>query len=80
MEGLSRDLRYAIRTLGRSRVFTAGVILTLALAISVATVVLSTADRILWRPIDAPESDRFIHDLCVRPLGPVLLVSVLSRL
>ena len=52
------DLRRAFRSLARRRTFAVIAVLTLALAFSIPTVVLSTLDRHFWRPLDLPESDR----------------------
>ena len=52
------DLRRALRSLARRRTFAVTVVLTLALAFSIPTVVLSTVDRHFWRPLDLAESDR----------------------
>ena len=52
------DLRRALRSLGRRRTFAVTVVLTLVLAFSISTVVLSTVDRHFWRPLHLAESDR----------------------
>lgn len=57
-DGLSRDLRYAIRVLWRTPAFTMTVLLTLALVIGANTAVFSLADAILYRPLPYPEPDR----------------------
>ena len=52
---LSRDFRYALRTLVRAPTFTATVIATLALGIGANSVIFSAVDAVLLR--DAPVSD-----------------------
>ncbi len=60
MTELTRDLRYAIRTLRASPAFTATAMLTLALAIAANTVVLSVLDRMLLRPLPFANADRLV--------------------
>ena len=48
-ENVMQDLRYAVRSLRRSPVFTAGVILTLGLGIGVNTAMFGIIDRLLFR-------------------------------
>ena len=57
MNGLWRDVRYAVRTLGRSRGFAAVVVLTLALGIGANTAVFTVLDSVLLAalPYDAPD-------------------------
>ena len=61
-----RDLRYAVRVLRRTPVFTMTAIVTLALVIGACTAVFSLADAILIRPLPYPDADR---------LGSILAVS-----
>lgn len=58
MEALMRDVRLAARTLGRSPVFTATVILTLALGIGATTAVFGVLEAVVLRPLPFPEADR----------------------
>ena len=54
---MMQDLRYAIRSLGRAKAFTAGAVLTLALGIGVNSTMFTLASAALFRPmqgIDAP--------------------------
>jgi len=51
MSRLVRDLRYAVRALLRTPVFTLAAVLTLALGIGVNTVMFSVADSLLWQPL-----------------------------
>lgn len=57
---LKSDVRYAFRTLKRSRLFTAAAIGTLALGIAVNTSVFSVLDHILLRPFPFPDADRLV--------------------
>ena len=56
-----RDLRYAVRALGRTPVFTAAVVLTLALVIGTNAAVFSAVDTVLLRPLPFPEADRLVR-------------------
>ena len=57
MGTISRDFRFGLRTLGRSPVFTAVAVLSLALGIGVNTALFSFIDRLLLRslPVQDPE-------------------------
>jgi len=54
IENLARDLRLALRTLGKNRVFTMVAIVTLGLGIGANTAVFSLVDQLLARPLPAP--------------------------
>jgi predicted permease len=56
-ETLSRDVRLALRLLGRSRGFTLAAVLTLALAIAANAVVFGITDGLLLRPLQVPQSE-----------------------
>jgi hypothetical protein len=49
MTNLLADLRYALRTLGRSPLFAAVAILSLALGIGANTAIFTLMDQIVWR-------------------------------
>ena len=61
LDDLSRDVRYAIRTLRRSPSFTITVVLTLALGIGANTAMFSAIDAILLRPLPFPDGDRLMR-------------------
>ena len=60
MESLWQDLRYAIRTLSRSRVFAATVIISLGLGIGANTIVYSLLDSVVLHPFAYPDPDRLV--------------------
>ena len=49
MHGLSRDVRFALRSLGRSPMFTAVAVLSLALGIGANTAIFTLIDQVLLR-------------------------------
>ncbi len=60
MESLWQDLRYALRTLSRSRVFAATVVLSLGLGIGANTIVYSLLDGVVLNPFAYPDADRVV--------------------
>jgi len=66
VEDLGRDLRYALRSLGRSRAFAAVAIATLGLGIGASTAIFSVIDNVLLEPFPYKHPGRMvflrIHD------------------
>lgn len=60
MESLWQDLRYAVRTLSRSRVFAATVIVSLGLGIGANAIVYSLLDGVVLHPFAYPDADRLV--------------------
>ncbi|MPY86908.1 MAG: FtsX-like permease family protein [Luteitalea sp.] len=60
---LSQDLRYAFRTLVRSKGWAAAVVVTLALGIGANTAIFSLIDAVLLQPLPYPEPNRLVRVL-----------------
>ena len=58
---LTKDLRYAIRTLGRSPSFASIAILTIALGIGATTAIYSVVDATLLHPLPYPEPEQLVR-------------------
>src|SRR5207249_7288826 len=72
MEALWQDLRFALRSLGRSRLFTAIAVGTLALSVGGVTTVFSVVHAALFRPLPFAESHRLmlLYITATQPGGP----------
>jgi putative ABC transport system permease protein len=58
---MHQDIRHAFRQLARSPVFTAVVVMTLALGIGSTTAIFSVVEAVLLRPLPYPESHRLVR-------------------
>jgi putative ABC transport system permease protein len=70
LEGLMRDVRYALRGFRRNPVFAVTAILTLALGIGATTAVFSVVDRILFRPLPYAHDERLVSVGLTAPIAP----------
>ncbi len=61
MEMFLQDLRYAMRTLWKSRAFAAVAILTLALGIGASTAIFSVIQNVLIQPFPYPDASRLMY-------------------
>ncbi len=59
-DGFVKDVKYGVRMLRRSPVFTTTILVTLGLGIGVNTAMFSVANAVLFRPLPFPESDRLV--------------------
>jgi hypothetical protein len=60
IETLQRDLRYALRGLGRNPGFAAAAIISLVLGIGASISIFAVADSMLLRPLPFREPDRVV--------------------
>lgn len=71
MSALLRDLRFALRTLSRSRAYVCVAILTLAVAIGANTAIFSAVNRVLLKPLPFADAERLMFINETHPeLGP----------
>ncbi|MFP2927034.1 ABC transporter permease [Pyxidicoccus sp. 3LG] len=60
LSDLKMDLRYALRTMRQSPVFTVAAVLVLSLGIGATTALFSVVDAVLLRPLPFPEPERVV--------------------
>ncbi|HYN08975.1 MAG TPA: ADOP family duplicated permease [Vicinamibacterales bacterium] len=60
MDTLRQDVGYAVRTLAKSRGFTAAVLATLTIGIGAATAIFSFLNAVVIRPLPLPDADRLM--------------------
>jgi putative ABC transport system permease protein len=60
MDAAWRDTTYAVRSLARTRGFTAASVLTLSVGIGATTVICSVVDSVLLRPLPLADADRLV--------------------
>ncbi|HET7785273.1 MAG TPA: ABC transporter permease [Myxococcales bacterium] len=61
MDGLVRDVRFALRALARSSGFTAAAVLAMALGVGGSSAIFSVLDSVVLRPLAAPEPGRLVR-------------------
>ena len=82
VDDLHRDLRYGVRLLLRSPMFTATALLSLALGLGATTGIFSIADAVLWRmlPVASPQDLVFIKAAGTDSVGGAPPYPVFARL
>jgi predicted permease len=71
LDEIGRDLRYGIRTLRRSPVFTAVALLTLALGIGANAAIFSILNVMILRPLGYPNPEQLMRLTPHFPVGPL---------
>jgi predicted permease len=69
LDRVSRDIRLAVRSLGRTPAFTAGTVLSLSLGLAITSAAIAVTNAYLLRAMPYPESDRVYH-VMYAPSGP----------
>ena len=67
-----RNLRFAVRTLGKSPTFTCAAVLLIALGVGAVTAVFAVIDQVLLQPLPYPEQDRLAFMTNGSHNGPTL--------
>src|SRR5262245_55642400 len=61
LDDLAHDVRYAVRSLGVSKAFTATSVVTLALAIGATTAIFSVVSALVFRPLPFADPERLVQ-------------------
>src|SRR3954467_390351 len=61
MDTVLQDLKYALRTLGRTPAFTAAAVLAIALGVGGSSAMFSVLESVVLRPLAAPEPGRLVR-------------------
>src|ERR1700722_7029629 len=69
MSELLRDLRFGVRLLAKSPVFTTTAVLLLAIGISANTLIFSVVNAILLRPLPVSHPENLVRLIAVHPTG-----------
>ena len=69
IEGLVRDMRYAMRALLRNPSFTIVAVATLSIGMGAITAIYSVVDGVLFRPLPYPDSERLVAVRTATPRG-----------
>ena len=78
MDTLRQDVRYAVRSLAKSRGLTAAVLATLTIGIGAATAIFSVLNAVVIRPLPFPDADRlmFMTEYATDGSGPRRTISI----
>jgi putative ABC transport system permease protein len=61
MSGLGGDVRFAMRSFGRTPGLTAAIVVTLALGLGASAAIFSVVNAVLLRPLPYPDADRLVE-------------------
>ncbi|MCP3062827.1 ABC transporter permease [Myxococcus sp. K38C18041901] len=78
LSDVSMDVKYALRTMRQSPVFTVAAVLVLMLGIGVTTALFSVVDAVLLRPLPFPEPERLLMLATAKPERMSARYSLLS--
>src|SRR5882762_7791659 len=71
-----RDLRFALRSLGRAPGFTAVALLVIAAGIGLNTAVFSVVDAVLLKPLTYPDPQALVQLVTTSNQGPIPVASI----